>query len=134
MMNKALLSGFYFMAVCLLLVTVQLNAQTAKKKEISSMQRLRFGQINRYATNQTSHAETNFLLAGKKLYVIGRMDGAFPVDEDRSSERGVWRQPVKLLNGFVFSVAEDGQEDWALTDSRFFEHNFYAARDGVLWQ
>jgi hypothetical protein len=110
----------------LFFITLPVTAQTLPPQKISSVQRVKFGQIDRTATGW-NNANTNFFLAGKKLYEIGMMDGSFPTDNDRSSERGVWCQPVKLLDCFEYGISEKGQKDRTLVNSMYFEHNFYSA-------
>ena len=70
-----------------------------------------------------------FFLPGRKIYEYGAMDGGFPPAARLLGDQGgVWAHPVKLLDGFEFSVIEDGQPDWVLNESRHFSHRFYAAR------
>jgi glycogen debranching enzyme len=71
---------------------------------------------------------TMFFLPGRTIYELGTMDGDFPpIGRLLGDQGGIWAHPVKVLDGFSFTVREEGREDWTLTDSRHFSHRFYDA-------
>ncbi len=100
------------------------------------IQRLRWGEIQQ---ERPSAPDTMFTNTGRRLYVIGDIDGAFrprtnPYDLHRygrpqegdplaSRLQGVWAQPVKALNGYAF-VVESGGLQWPLLDAERFTQAF----------
>ncbi len=84
-------------------------------------------------------ADTMFATTGRQLYVIGDVDGRFrprsnPYDlaafgEPRADDplanelQGVWAQPVKALDSYLFEVEVDG-ERWLLLDADRFTQTF----------
>ena len=84
-------------------------------------------------------ADTMFATTGRQLYVIGDVDGGFrprsnPYDlaafgEPRADDplanelQGVWAQPVKALDSYLFEVEVDG-ERWPLLDAHRFTQTF----------
>jgi len=84
-------------------------------------------------------ADTMFATTGRQLYVIGDVDGGFrprsnPYDlaafgEPRADDplanelQGVWAQPVKALDSYLFEVEVDG-ERWPLLDADRFTQTF----------
>ena len=99
-------------------------------------QRLRWGEIQQ---ERSSAPDTMFATTGRKLYVIGDIDGGFrprsnpydlyafgkPQENDPLADRlqGVWAQPVKALNGYTFVVESDGI-NWPLHDAECFTQTF----------
>ena len=89
-----------------------------------------------------SAPETMFANCGRRLYVIGDIDGQFrprsnpydlyafgkPHPDDPLAEKlqGVWAQPVKGFSGYGFSLEVDG-EPWELTDAQRFTQTFAMA-------
>ncbi len=87
--------------------------------------------------------DTPFVTAGRRLYVIGDIDGGFRprtnpydlatfggprADDPLGGELGgVWAQPVKALDGYVF-VVEAGGERWPLLDAERFTQTFADVR------
>ena len=104
------------------LLTSSLLAQ-----DISGVQRLHFGTIDT-TISVSSTGDTPFFLSGKKMYIVGMMDGTFPSDNNFSVERGIWIHPIKLLNSYGYTISEQGEMDWNLVHSKSFEHNFYTAK------
>jgi hypothetical protein len=100
------------------------------------IQQLRWGEIRQ---ERPSAPDTMFTTTGRRLYVIGDIDGAFrprtnpydlhrygrPQEGDRLANRlqGVWAQPVKALNGYAF-VVESGGLRWPLLDAERFTQTF----------
>jgi len=84
-------------------------------------------------------ADTMFATTGRQLYVIGDIDGGFrprsnrydlynfgapsPNDPLANELQGVWAQPVKALDGYLFEVEVDG-ERWTLLDADRFTQTF----------
>jgi len=96
-------------------------------------------------------ADTLFIQAGRRLYLIGDIDGRF---RDRSNPydlytfgrplasdplagelQGVWAQPVKALDKFLFEVSA-GEDRWPLLCAQVFTQTFAYAqfdyRNGTL--
>lgn len=92
-----------------------------------STQSLKFPGIDR-VEEVSDMNRVPFFLAGRSLYEIGWMDGSFPAQGNETEERGIWSHPIKLLNGFTFSLSEKDQCTWILTDANEFESEFYSAR------
>lgn len=93
--------------------------------------------------SRNSPADTLFVSTGRKLYVVGDIDGGFrprsnpydlynfgkplPDDPLAGKLQGVWAQPVKALNGYTFEVERDGKT-WTLFDAQNFTQSFVEAR------
>ncbi|MDD3037130.1 hypothetical protein [Bacteroides sp.] len=113
---QAILSMLFTMTVI-----IGLHAQSKSK------QSLKFPGIDRIEEVSDMN-QVPFFLAGRSLYEIGLMDGSFPAQGNETEERGVWSHPIKLLNGFTFSLSEKDQYTWLLTNAKEFESEFYNAR------
>jgi glycogen debranching enzyme len=88
---------------------------------------------------RSSPANTMFTNTGRKLYVLGDIDGDFrprsnpydvyerggpqPDDPLANAVQGVWAQPVKGLAGYKFIVEANG-ESWQLCDADRFTQTF----------
>ena len=99
-------------------------------------QELNFGELHQA---RPGSPDTPFVSAGRQLYVIGDIDGGFRprtnpydlaafggprADDPLGGELGgVWAQPVKALDGYVF-VVEAGGERWPLLDAGRFTQTF----------
>lgn len=97
---------------------------------------LDWGRVQR---NRISPADTMFTNTGRKLYVLGDIDGDFrprsnpydvyafggPQADDplANALQGVWAQPVKALAGYQYTVEVNG-ERWQLTDADSFTQTF----------
>lgn len=93
---------------------------------VAAQQTLSFGDLQR---SKPLKDETEFLVAGPKLYGFGSMDGDFPkVGRLDGNQGGVWCHPIKLLDAFGFVIHEDGQKAWPLLGPSRFEHDFVSAR------
>ncbi len=96
------------------------------------------------AWSRGSPANTLSVSAGRRLYVLGNIDGGFrplnnpydlhnnagqPFSDDPLANKlqGVWAQPVKALNGFVFEVDVDGKP-WTLNAALTFTQSFVEGR------
>jgi hypothetical protein len=99
------------------------------------IQQLRWGEIRQ---ERPSAPDTMFTTTGRRLYVIGDIDGAFARGPTRMTctategrrrrplakrLQGVWAQPVKALNGYAF-VVESGGLRWPLLDAERFTQTF----------
>ena len=98
---------------------------------------------SRPAQSRSSPADTLFVTTGRKLYVLGDIDGGFrprsnpydlynfgkplPGDPLANKLQGVWAQPVKALNGYTFEVERDGKT-WKLFGAQSFTQTFVEAR------
>ncbi len=72
---------------------------------------------------KSEYLNTPFVAAGDKLYMVGHQDGSFPdIGWHVQGEMGgIWKHPIKLMDGFVFSIKENGSEEsWCLTDAHSF--------------
>jgi hypothetical protein len=88
-------------------------------------QALAFGKIRR---SKPLKDETEFLVAGPKLYEFGSMDGSFPrVGRLDGDQGGIWCHPIKLVNTFGFEVLEADRKPWRLLGPSRFEHDFASA-------
>ncbi|MFH1926709.1 MAG: glycosyl hydrolase family 65 protein [Chloroflexota bacterium] len=99
-------------------------------------QELNFGEANQ---TRPGSPDTPFVTAGRQLYVIGDIDSGFRprsnaydlatyggprADDPLGGELGgVWAQPVKALDGYVF-VVEAGGERWPMLDAHRFTQTF----------
>jgi len=88
-------------------------------------------------------ANTAFANTGRRLYVVGDIDGGFrprsnvydlytfgepqPGDPLANELQGVWAQPVKALDGYEFVIEVNG-ERWPLTHAATFTQTFGAAQ------
>jgi len=102
-------------------------------------QHLQWGSL---AQERPSRPDTLFVTTGRRLYVIGDIDGRFrprtnpydlhtfgaPQASDPLAGRlqGVWAQPVKALNGYAFVVDWDDTR-WPLVDATRFTQTFVDA-------
>lgn len=106
-------------------------------QEVSEVtQALAWGDVHQ---QRTSPGDTMYATTGRRLYVIGDVDGGFrprsnpydlynfggplPSDPLAGKLQGVWAQPVKGLNGYVF-VIEAGGQTWPLLDADRFTQTF----------
>ncbi len=92
---------------------------------------------------RASPPDTMFALTGRRLYVIGDVDGGFrprsnpydlyaagkPDPDDPLAEKlqGVWAQPVRGLAGYGYTLTT-GAEPWRLEDAVSFTQSFVTAR------
>ena len=113
---------------------VMANSELAQPREVT--QELRWGEIRQ---ERPSASDTLFTTTGRKLYVIGDIDGSFrpcsnpydlhtfgkPQADDPLANRlqGVWAQPVKALNGYTFVVESSGINR-PLVDAERFTQTF----------
>jgi len=88
---------------------------------------------------RSAPGDTMFVTTGQRLYLIGDIDGDFrprsnpydlynfgapsPNDPLGNELQGVWAQPVKALDGYLF-VVEMGGEPWPLRDAHCFTQTF----------
>jgi len=100
------------------------------------LQRLHWGDMRQ---ERLSAASTMFANTGRRLYVLGDIDGRFrprsnpydlhafgkPRPDDPLAEKlqGVWAQPVKGLAGYSYSLTIDG-DAWNLLDADTFTQAF----------
>ena len=93
----------------------------------------------RVQQSRSSPADTMFTNTGRKLYVLGDIDGDFrprsnpydvyslggphPKDPLANALQGVWAQPVKGLSSYKFMVEVNG-ERWQLCDADEFTQTF----------
>lgn len=87
-----------------------------------------------FTQERISPGDTMFATTGRRLYVIGDIEGGFhprsnpyglynfgsPLPDDPLANKlqGVWAQPVKALNGYVFEIEVEGKI-WLLLDAWF---------------
>jgi glycogen debranching enzyme len=92
---------------------------------------------------RSSPPDTVFANTGRRLYIIGDIDGGFrprsnvydlyTYGEPQSGDplanelQGVWAQPVKALDGYEFVVEVNGQR-WPLDSATTFTQTFAAAQ------
>ena len=103
-------------------------------------QELAYGDI---LQSRLTSADTMFANTGRKLYVIGDIDGNFrprsnpydlysfgkphPDDPLANKLQGVWAQPVKALDSYAFLI-ETGGQYWHLIDAERFTQTFACAQ------
>lgn len=69
------------------------------------------------ATRSMSDMEEFFLLGSSKIYEFAAMDGRFPpAGLLLGDDAGIWSHPVKVLDGFEYTIKESGYADWKLLD------------------
>lgn len=94
-------------------------------------------------SSRSAPADTMFANTGRRLYVIGDVDGGFrprsnpydlhsfgaPHPNDHLAHRlqGVWAQPVKSLSGYTFVVQVKG-ETWPFLNAETFTQSFTEAK------
>ncbi len=99
-------------------------------------QALHWGSVSQ---ERLSQASTMFTTAGRRIYVIGDIDGRFrrrsnpydlyafgqphPKDPLGYKLQGVWAQPVKGVNRYGYTIDQDG-ERWTLEDAERFTQSF----------
>jgi hypothetical protein len=94
-----------------------------KRVPLEGQQDAKLGTI--HLTRDMQDMRNFFVLAGRQMYEIGAMDGSFPpLGRQLGDQSGIWAHPVKVLDGFSFTVGEEGQSDWPLADCRHFSHRF----------
>lgn len=88
-------------------------------------QTLAFGNIRR---SKPLKDETEFLIAGPRLYEFGSMNGSFPrVGRLDGDQGGIWCHPIKLVDAFAFEVIDGDRKPWRLLGPSSFEHDFASA-------
>ena len=108
--------------------------------ERSMLQTLHWGP---YHQERLSPADTMFVNTGRRIYVIGDIDGGFrprsnpydlysfgrPQPDDPLAEKlqGVWAQPVRGFSRYGFKVAWGG-ETWTLNDALRFTQQYAAVQ------
>src|SRR5436190_15457473 len=111
-----------------------LNSQIHSVNEVRQV--LAWGRVQQ---SRLSPANTMFTNTGRKLYVLGDIDGDFrqrsnpydiyergghqPDDPLANALQGVWAQPVKALAGYKF-IIESNSECWQLCDANRFTQTF----------
>ena len=84
---------------------------------------------NLHFSRDMSDMRTLFFLPGRNNYELGAMDGSFPpIGRLLGDQGGIWAHPMKVLDGFQFTVLEEGRPDWTLEECRYFAHRFYSAQ------
>jgi glycogen debranching enzyme len=69
-----------------------------------------------------------YLVAGKKAYAYGSMDGTFPPAGRDNAQGGVWFPPRKALDRFTIQIDERGQPSIPLRGTNAFTHSFASSR------
>ena len=117
--------------------TAQLTPLPTKSPLLAEVtQELDFGELHQ---TRPGSPDTPFATAGRRLYVIGDVDGGFRprsnpydlaafggprADDPLGGELGgVWAQPVKALDGYAFAIEVNG-ERWPLLDASRFIQTF----------
>lgn len=106
-----------------------------ERSPLPGRQELKFGDI--YLKKEMRDMRYYFYLAGKKLYEIGTMDGTFPpVGRLLGDQNGIWCHPIKVMDRFEYTILEEGQKPWTLTDCQHFVQQFasckfHFARNGL---
>ncbi len=125
-----------------LLLIACASAPPSGKKAADVTQILSWGDIRQ---SRAAPADTLFIQAGRRLYLIGDIDGRFrprsnpydiynfgrPLASDplAGELQGVWAQPVKALDEYLFEVV-DGEGRWPLLSAHAFTQTFaYAQLD-----
>lgn len=114
------------------------RSETQSSREVQQI--LEWGRVRQ---TRPAPANTMFANTGRKLYVIGDIDGDFrprsnpydlysfgaphPKDPLANALQGVWAQPVKALHSYAFVVEING-EAWTLCDAERFTQTFTYAQ------
>ncbi len=70
-----------------------------------------------------------YFISGKRLYQMGAMDGTYPPSGRLLGDQaGIWTQPIKIMDGFYYTIEEEGFRSWKLTDCRDFVHELSSCR------
>jgi glycogen debranching enzyme len=96
-----------------------------------------------FEQRRMSAPDTMYANTGRRIYVIGDIDGDFrprtnpydlhaygrpdPNDPLANELQGVWAQPVKGLDGFTYTI-QSGAERWDLLDAHTFTQTFASAQ------
>lgn len=84
-------------------------------------QTLKFGKLD---ISKVLDQQTNYLVAGKKIYEFAAMDGTFPRIGRDNEQGGIWCHPIKVMDRFETRILEEGQKPVLLHDSSHFVHDF----------
>ena len=93
---------------------------------LSQTQHLSFGDLD--VKKYANLSNTYYFIAGQKMYSMGTMDGLFPVNNTKNEERGIWAHPIKLMEGYEFTISEADDKVWHLDKSTHFEHEFHTCK------
>lgn len=70
-----------------------------------------------------------YFISGKRIYQMGAMDGTYPPSGRLLGDQsGIWIQPIKIMDGFHYTVAEEGLQPWQLEDCSDFVHELSACK------
>ncbi len=79
------------------------------------------------ATKRMPDMEEFFFLSSSKLFEFASMDGRFPPGGLLSGDdTGIWAHPVKAMDGFEFTIKEDGHAPWKLLDCREYVQKLHS--------
>ena len=98
-----------------------LRVQTSKP----GTQTLAFGNIN---ISKPLVNKVPCLVAGKKAYAYGSMDGTFPPAGRDNAQGGIWFPPRKAVDRVAFQIDEVGQPSIALRGTNAFTHSFASSK------
>lgn len=90
-----------------------------------------FSQVEKIE-GKASYAQSPFVAAGDRVYVVGHQDGTFPDLgwHVKGEMGGVWNHPIKLLDGYQLAMGVDGQAVMCLPSATNF-YNFPMASQHV---
>ncbi len=81
------------------------------------------------AARRMPDMEEFFFLSSSKLFEFASMDGRFPPGGLLSGDdTGIWAHPVKALDGFEFTIKEDGRAPWKLLDCREYVQRLHSCQ------
>lgn len=79
------------------------------------------------ATRRMPDMEEFFFLSSAKLFEFASMDGRFPPGGLLAGDdTGIWAHPVKAMDGFEFTIKENGHAPWKLLDCREYVQKLHS--------
>ena len=137
-LSFGLLTGSLLLALLALIPCASADSPGKKANEVTQI--LSWGDIQQ---SRAAAADTLFIQAGRRSYLIGDIDGRFrarsnpydvynfgrPLASDplAGELQGFWAQPVKALDKYVFEVIA-GKDRWPLLSAEAFTQTFAYAQ------
>lgn|GEM_PF-571755 len=98
-----------------------------KHSPISGKQTLQINEIK--LERAMEDMQEFYFISGKRLYQMGAMDGTYPPSGRLLGDQsGIWTQPIKIMDGFSYTIEEEGFRSWKLTDCRDFVHELSSCK------
>ena len=101
--------------------TLQVKEIQTGKESVSDDQSQHLHEIK--LERQMDDMQEFYFISGKRLYQMGAMDGTYPPSGRLLGDQsGIWTQPIKIMDGFYYTIEEEGLQSWKLTDCQNFVH------------